>query len=80
MKPKYKVGDQVLIKSKYDRNKTWRSYKVGFTQFMLTHYGGTIQTISAIKYHAGYGYYYYILKGIVFGWSDDMFDPTTDEL
>lgn len=80
MKPKYKVGDQVLIKSKYDPGKTERDYKAGFTQFMLNVYGGTIQTIDTIEYRNTGGYYRYILKDIIFFWSEDMFDPITDEL
>lgn len=80
MKPKYKVGDQVLIKSKYDPGKTEGYYKAYFNSDMLSEYGGTIQTIENIFYNSIQDYYYYDFKNCEWVWSEDMFDPITDEL
>ena len=80
MKPKYKVGDQVLIKSKYDPGKTECNYKAYFNSDMLSEYGGTIQTIESILYNSIQDYYYFDLENCSYIWSEDMFNPITDEL
>lgn len=80
MKSKYKVGDQVLIKSKYDPGKTGCDYKAYFNSDMLSEYGGTIQTIESICYHSIQDYYYFDLKNCSYVWTEDMFDHITDEL
>lgn len=80
MKCKYKVGDQVVIKYKYDPGKTESSYKAHFNLSMLSRYGGTIQIIEAVHYNSRGNYYYFYLKNCLWIWSEDMFDPITAEL
>lgn len=80
MNPKYQVGDQVLIKSKYDPGKTESDYAAYLNSNMLSQYGGTIQTIEQVNYNSNKNYYYFYLKNCMWVWSEDMFDPITDEL
>lgn len=81
MKPKYKVGDQVLIKSKYDPGKSSDDYIFGFTKNMLEKYGGTMQTISNIRYnYYTYCFMYEFVDIFEYAWSEEMFNPLTDEL
>lgn len=46
---KYKVGDKVLIKSKYDPGCTEIHYPFLFTIGMLKRYGGKIMTIRSVE-------------------------------
>lgn len=80
MKPKYQVGDQVLIKSKYDPGKTEGDYAANFNSNMLSQYGGTLQIIEQVYYSNRGNYYYFYLKDCIWIWSEDMFDPITNEL
>lgn len=46
---KYKVGDKVLIKSKYDLDCTAENYPFLFTREMLARYAGKIMTIRSVE-------------------------------
>lgn len=80
MKPKYKIGDQVLIKSKYDPGKRCWDYPCGFTSLMLSNYGGKLSRIIKVQFDYFYNIFVYILEDNYWNWSEDMFDPITDEL
>ena len=77
----YKVGDEVLVKSKWDDNCTYYDYPFSFTEGMLHIYGGTICKIKEVftapyfrdrkLYEESYGY---VLDNNSFNWSSAMFE------
>lgn len=82
----YKVGDEVLVKSKLDDNYVPSDYPFGFLDFgfldcMVHTYGGKIYKIKKVfpstmfdhrkLYEEPYGY---LLVGSVFRWSSAMFE------
>lgn len=83
MESLYKVGDIVLIKSKYDLNCTNFSYRFNFTGYMLDKFGGKVCTISKVekqrkRWHNGVSddNYLYLLKEDkeAFHWASSMFE------
>jgi hypothetical protein len=50
MESLYKIGDNVLIKKKYDPGCKGLDYSYYFAENMLTEYGGRVCTISKAKY------------------------------
>ena len=80
MESKYQVGDCVCIKKSYDPGKNYQSYHCGFLPDMLRDYGGKIIKIVNIEMDYFNQYYIYRLEGNNFYWSEDMFNPITDEL
>lgn len=84
MKPLYKPGDKVLVKSKYDEGFGSGSYRFMFLPKMLKEYGGTICTIDKVSNFCNYpqydveddGYEYYIKEdGGEYMWASSMFEP-----
>ena len=81
MKSIYKVGDEVLVKSKCDDNCKGCDYPFTFTEEMLHIYGGTICKIKEVftvphfkdrkLYEESYGY---VLDNNSFNWSSVMFE------
>lgn len=81
MKSIYKVGDEVLIKSKWDDNYNGYDYPFTFTEEMLHIHGGKICKIKEVFpsryfkerkcYEESYGYF---LDGSMFRWSSAMFE------
>lgn len=49
MKPLYKVGDKVLIKTQYDPGCDGSDYRFWFTNEMLAEYGGQICEIKEVS-------------------------------
>ena len=80
MESKYQIGDCVCIKKSYDPGKNNKDYHCGFLPEMLRYYGGKIIKIVNIKMDYFNQYYIYRLENSNFYWSEDMFDPITDEL
>lgn len=80
MEPKYQVGDCVCIKKSYDPGKNAIDYPYSFLPEMLRDYGGKIIKIVNIKMDYYNQYYIYRLENNNFYWTEDMFDPITDEL
>ena len=92
MAAKYKVGDKVVIKSKYDEGKTNYDYIWGFTQGMLNEWGGktmTVQEVSGPRYGDGSwqrdrvpddGYNYYLDEDDKeWIWSSSMFEEPQEK-
>lgn len=83
MKPLYKPGDKVLVKSKYDEGFESNSYRFAFILPMLEEYGGTICTIGMVSKFYGDqcaveddGYKYYIKEdNSEYMWASSMFEP-----
>lgn len=82
MKSKYKVGDIVTIKEKYDDNCTDTDYPCIFMHLMLDKFHGKkmeIKSVHKINFEKKYKLYtedyYYTLKDDEYGlcWSDSMF-------
>lgn len=82
MKSKYKVGDIVTIKEKYDNNSIDEDYPCVFTHSMLNIFGGKKMEIKSVheinfkeKPKLYTEDYYYMLKGDAGGWfwTDSMF-------
>lgn len=81
MKSIYKVGDEVLIKSKLDDNCTPYDYPFSFLKDMIDIYGGKICKIKEVfstqyfkytkLYEEPYGY---LLDNNSFHWSSAMFE------
>ena len=77
----YKVGDEVLVKSKLDDNCTSYDYPFNFVEDMIGIYGGKICKIKKVFpslyfknrkfYEEPYGY---LLDGHGFNWSSAMFE------
>lgn len=77
----YKVGDEVLVKSKLDDNCTPYDYPFNFVEDMLHFYGGKICKISEVfsttyfknskLYEEPYGY---LIDDYGFNWSSAMFE------
>lgn len=77
----YKVGDEVLVKSKLDDNCTSSDYPFNFIEEMLHLYGGKICKISGVfptpyfenvkLYEEPYGYF---ISDRGFRWSSAMFE------
>lgn len=77
----YKVGDEVLVKSKLDDNCTPYDYPFNFVEEMLHLFGGKICKISGVfsttyfedrkLYEEPYGYF---IEGRGFRWSSTMFE------
>jgi hypothetical protein len=82
LKPKYKVGDKVKIKSLkwYEANKDPLSGTIyipcHFTQSM-SKCCGKIFTIKSVGFHPIEELYIYNLKEIHYNWSEQMFEPST---
>lgn len=85
MKPLYKVGDSVLIKSKYDHKLGAMNYRFGFTSEMKEQFGGTVCTILDMKeigveyvrrQVSDDGYLYHIKEdNRCWSWASSMFEP-----
>jgi hypothetical protein len=77
----YKVGDEVLVKSKLDDNCEAYDYPFTFVEYMLRIYGGKICKIKKVfpteyfkyrkLYEEPYGYF---IDGSGFRWSSAMFE------
>lgn len=77
----YKVGDEVLVKSKLDDNCKSYDYPFNFVEEMLHMYGGKIYKIKKVfstqyfkerkLYEEPYGY---LLVGSTSNWSSAMFE------
>lgn len=84
MEPKYKIGDKVKIKSRYDDGCDENSYKFTFTTSMLADFGGRVVTINYIdaKFNSRLvdcpvpddGYLYRFDDGWQFYWASSMFE------
>lgn len=84
MKSKYKIGDKVLIKSKYDPGKDANNYYLHFTSSMLHLYGGKVFEICNIqkvnqkafnkKVHLPNDGFVYTLKDNFSAWDSSMFE------
>ena len=84
MESKYKVGDIVTIKSKYDKDCTGDDYTCFFNEKMIHQYGGKKMKIKSV--HKRYDFmpkgklhtedYYYTLYNddYQWSWSDAMFE------
>lgn len=93
---KYKVGDKVLIKSKYDPGCDGRNYPFNFIEGMLNEFGGKIMTISDMdKFPTNLNvlvnenlklkpedFYRICLAEDIdkYSWSSAMFNPYSEEL
>lgn len=84
MESLYKIGDNVLIKEKYDPGCKDLDYSYWFAENMLTEYGGRVCTISKAKYWYKMqdgrlpddGYLYSIEEdGGYWSWASSMFEP-----
>lgn len=77
----YKVGDEVLVKSKLDDNYKYYDYPFNFIEDMLHIYGGKIYKIKKVfstpyfkdrkLYEEPYGY---LLEGRRYRWPSAMFE------
>ena len=83
MESLYKIGDNVLIKEKYDPGCKGLDYSYYFAENMLTEYGGRVCTISKAKYRHKMqngrlpddGYLYSIEEdGGCWSWASSMFE------
>lgn len=84
MESKYKVGDIVTIKSKYDKDCTGDDYTCFFTENMLHKYGGKKMKIKSVykrpnflpkvKLHTEDYYYKLYNDDNMWNWSDPMFE------
>lgn len=85
MEQLYKVGDNVLIKDKYDPGCDEYSYTYCFTNDMRMEYGGKVCTISAVQYEPNLrnvnripddDHLYYLEEdGGSWSWASSMFEP-----
>lgn len=84
MESLYKIGDNVLIKEKYDPECNGFNYSYYFSERMLTEYGGKVCTISEVEYYGNIqfgklpddGYLYSIEEdGGRCSWASSMFEP-----
>lgn len=83
-KPLYKIGDKVLVKSKYDKGCTSSSYRFSFVSYMLSNFGGNVYKIKEIVRYDYYqrdfaipddGYQYQLDKCENYKFSSSMFEP-----
>lgn len=83
MESLYKIGNNVLIKEKYDPGCKGLDYSCYFAENMLTEYGGRVCTISKAKYRHKMqddrlpddGYLYSIEEdGGRWSWASSMFE------
>lgn len=67
----YKVGDKVLVKSKWDNGYSGNNYRFGFVNKMLERFGGKVCTIES-RTPVDFSFYDYDIK-------DDSFQYTLKE-
>lgn len=80
----YKVGDKVLVKSKWDNGYNGYNYRFGFVNKMLERFGGKVCTIGS-RTLVDFSFYDYDIKDdsfqytlkedeYVFAWASSMFE------
>lgn len=82
MDPLYKVGDQVIVKDKYDNGCNSSSYKFYFTGSMKRDFGGKVCTIKSIRESVPVrreipddGYLYHLVEdNNLYNWASSMFE------
>lgn len=80
LETKYKVGDKVLIKKKIDSHGLNEDNIKYINDVILKQYGGTIQTIEHCMHNTTMNISIYIIAGIRFLFTSDMFEDIPPEL